>query len=95
MNKKELVKVIACQEGLAPSEVDRVLTAFVASVQTELQSGRCVKLQGLGTFEVKNRAARKGRNPLSGASVDVPPKVSPAFRASVILKTMVESQPTH
>lgn len=95
MNKKDLIKLIANQEGLPLAQIDKVISAFVSSVQLELQSGRCVKLQGLGTFEVRERAPRKGRNLKTGQNIFVPSRTSPIFRPSEILKELVDKQPTH
>jgi len=63
MNKTELINSIASKSGLSKKNSEAALNAFIASVEEALKKGDKVVLVGFGTFEVKNRAARKGRNP--------------------------------
>ena len=67
MNKTELITAMAEASGLTKKDCDTALNAFVDTLQTALKSGDKVQLVGFGTFEVKERAARTGKNPATGA----------------------------
>ena len=69
MNKTELITAMAEASGLTKKDCDTALNAFVDTLQTALKSGDKVQLLGFGTFEVKERAARTGKNPATGASL--------------------------
>ena len=80
MNKTELITAMAEASGLTKKDCDTALNAFVDTLQTALKSGDKVQLLGFGTFEVKERAARIGKNPASTAPAFKPGK---AFKDSV------------
>ena len=72
MNKTELITAMAEASGLTKKDCDTALNAFVDTLQTALKSGDKVQLVGFGTFEVKERAARTGKNPATGATIEIP-----------------------
>ena len=89
MNKSTLVSSMAEKTGLTKKNCEAALDAFVGSVADALKSGDKVHLVGFGTFEVKERAARVGRNPRTMESVDIPASRQPAFRPGKALKETV------
>ena len=89
MNKSELVSAMAEKSSLRKKNCQDALDAFVAVVGDVLKSGDKVKLPGFGTFEVKARAARIGRNPRTKERVDIPAYKQPAFRPGKALKEAV------
>jgi DNA-binding protein HU-beta len=91
MNKAELVDKIAEKTGLAKKDSEKALNALVESVEEALTSGDKVQLIGFGSFEVKQRAARKGRNPQTMEEIDIPESKAPVFKAGKDLKEMLNS----
>ncbi|WP_303840258.1 HU family DNA-binding protein [Selenomonas ruminantium] len=89
MNKTELVANIAEKSGLTKKDAEKALGAFFESVQQALIEGDRVQLIGFGTFEVKERAARKGRNPQTGKEIEIPAAKNPVFKAGKALKDAV------
>ncbi|PKK85854.1 MAG: integration host factor subunit alpha, partial [Tenericutes bacterium HGW-Tenericutes-8] len=82
MNKTELIAVVAEKSQVTKKVAEEVLNAFVESVAESLgQHGEKVVLTGFGTFEVRNRAKREGRDPRSGATIQIPAQKTPAFKA--------------
>ena len=92
MNKAELVGKIAGKSGLTKKDSEAALNAFVASVQEALVKKDKVQLIGFGTFEVKERAARMGRNPQTGAAIKIAASKAPAFKAGKALKDAVNKK---
>lgn len=89
MNKSKLVAVMAQKSGLSRKDCEAALDAFVAATGDALKNGDKVHLVGFGTFEVKERAARVGRNPRTMESVEIPASKQPAFRPGKALKETV------
>lgn len=89
MNKSELVEAIAKQADVTKVQAEAVLNATVASVTKALKKGDKVQLVGFGTFEVRKRAARTGRNPKTGATIKIAARKTPAFSAGKSLKDAV------
>ena len=89
MNKSELVAAMAEKSGLSRKHCEAALEAFVAATGDALKHGDKVHLVGFGTFEVKERAARTGRNPRTMAPVDIPASKQPTFRPGKALKETV------
>lgn len=89
MNKTELVSSVAEKAGLTKKDAEKAVNAFLASVEKALSKGDKVQLVGFGTFEVRKRAARKGRNPQTGAEIKIPAAKVPAFKAGKALKDSV------
>ena len=89
MNKRDLVAAMAEKSGLSRKNCEAALDAFVAATGDALQTGDKVHLVGFGTFEVKERAARTGRNPKTKEPVDIPASKQPVFRPGKALKGAV------
>ncbi|HOM03678.1 MAG TPA: HU family DNA-binding protein [Acetivibrio sp.] len=89
MNKTELVNSIASKSGLSKKNSEAALNAFIASVEEALKNGDKVALVGFGTFIVKDRAARKGRNPQTKEEITIPASKAPVFKAGKELREIV------
>ena len=89
MNKTELVAAMAESAALSKKDAEKALKAFVEVVTDELKKGEKVQLVGFGTFEVANRAAREGRNPLTGEKMKIKASKAPKFKAGKALKDAV------
>lgn len=89
MNKSELIDAIANSAELTKADAARALDATVAAVTAALAAGDAVTLVGFGTFSVKKRAARKGRNPKTGEAIDIAASTVPDFKAGKSLKDAV------
>ncbi len=90
MNKVELVSALADRTGLTKRDADRVVDAFCDVIEEALARGDKVSLVGFGTFEVRERQPRMGRNPQTGEQLQIPAARVPAFRAGKALKETVE-----
>ena len=89
MNKSELIDAIAADAGLSKADAGKALDATLASVTGALKRGDFVSLVGFGTFQVKDRAARTGRNPQTGATIQIAAAKVPGFKAGKALKDAV------
>lgn len=89
MNKTELVAAMAEQADLSKKDAEKALKAFIEVVSDELKKGEKVQLVGFGTFEVAQRAAREGRNPLTGEKMQIKASKAPKFKAGKALKDAV------
>ena len=89
MNKTELVAAVAEQADISKKDAEKVLKAFVDVVTEEMKKGEKVQLVGFGTFEVSERAAREGRNPLTGEKLQIAASKSVSFKAGTELKKVV------
>lgn len=89
MNKTELVAAIAEQAELSKKDSEKALKAFIDVVTEELKKGEKIQLVGFGTFEVIERAAREGRNPLTGEKMNIKASKAPKFKAGKALKDAV------
>ena len=89
MNKTELVAAIAEKTNLSKKDAEMALKAFTEVVAEELKKGEKVALVGFGTFEVSERAAREGRNPLTGATIKIAASKTPKFKAGKALKDSI------
>ena len=89
MNKSELVQELARISGLTREVSDTVVTAIFERVTEALAKGEHVELRGLGTFDIRQRRARVGRNPKTGASVSVPPRKAPFFKMGKELRALL------
>ena len=89
MNKTELVASVAEKTGLTKKDAEKAVNALFDSVQDALTVGDKVQMIGFGTFEVKERAARKGRNPRTGQDIEIPASKNPVFKAGKALKDAV------
>lgn len=89
MNKGELVDSIAEKANVTKKQADTVLTAALESIVDAVSSGEKVTLVGFGAFEPRERKAREGRNPKTGAKMQIPATTVPAFSAGKLFKEKV------
>ena len=89
MNKSELIDAIADSADLTKADAGRALDGIIDSVTQALKNGDSVALVGFGTFAVKERAERKGRNPQTGAEITIKAAKIPSFKAGKSLKDAV------
>ena len=89
MNKTELINAIAEQANLSKADAGRSLDAFINTIETTLKAGDAITLVGFGTFQVKARAARAGRNPQTGQEITIAAANVPSFKAGKGLKDAV------
>ena len=80
MNKAELITAVAQKSGLTRKDADKVVASVLESITETLASGEKVSIVGFGTFEVKERAARTGRNPSTGETIEIPASKTPSFK---------------
>ena len=92
MNRTELVAAIAKQADISKKDAENALKAFIDVTSKELKKGGKVQLVGFGTFEVSKRAAREGRNPLTGETMKIKASKAPKFKAGKALKDLVHKK---
>ncbi|WP_028043175.1 HU family DNA-binding protein [Candidatus Stoquefichus massiliensis] len=92
MNKTELVEKVAASAGLTKTQAEAAVNAFVETVTDVLKAGDKITLKGFGTFEVRARDARTGRNPRTGETMTIAASKAPAFKASSALKNVVNGK---
>ncbi len=90
MNKAELVEEVSGEVGLSKRETQKVIDAIIETIGDTLGSGEKVTLVGFGTFGVRQRKARRGRNPQTGATIQIPAKKVPKFVPGKTLKEKVD-----
>ena len=90
MNKTELVAAVAAKAELSKKDAEAAVKAVIDSVTEALADGDKVALVGFGTFEVKTRAARTGKNPRTGEAISIPASKIPSFKAGAALKNAVK-----
>ena len=86
MNKTELIAAVAESAGLSKKDTERVVNAALDTITAALCKGDKVQISGFGTFEVKDREARVGRNPHTKEAIEIPATRVPSFKASKALK---------
>lgn len=89
-NKNDIVEAISLTTGLTKHDANIALDSIVKSIEDILAKGQDVQLIGFGTFEVRDRAARKGRNPQTGEEITIPATKVPAFKVGKALKDAVK-----
>ncbi len=89
MNKTEVIDTVAEAAGLSKTDADRAVGAFLDTITNALKQGDSVTLVGFGTFLVRERAARVGRNPQTGAKIQIKASKAPAFKVGKALKDAV------
>jgi DNA-binding protein HU-beta len=89
MNKAELIEAVSTQTSLQKADAARAVDAVFDSITSALKSGDTVALLGFGTFVVKARAARSGRNPRTGETIEIAASKVPGFKAGKALKDAV------
>jgi len=90
MNKSELIESISSEAGLSKADAQRALDATIDSITKTLKKGDTVSLVGFGTFSVKERAARTGRNPATGETIKIKASKTPAFKAGKGFKDAIK-----
>ena len=90
MKKNELISAVAAKAGLSKKDSEKALAAFMETVIETLASKDKVQIAGFGTFETRERAARKGINPLTKQPIDIAASVVPAFKAGKAFKDAVK-----
>lgn len=93
MNKAELVAKVAEKAGIAKKDAEKAVAGIFAAVQDALAEGKKVQVLGFGTFEVKERAARTGRNPRTGDELQIAASRNPSFKPGKALKEAVNVKP--
>lgn len=89
MNKGDLIEVVSGDAGLSKAEASRAVDSLIGAITQALKGGKQVSLVGFGTFAVKKRAARTGRNPRTGEAIQIRASKVPGFRAGKALKEAV------
>ena len=89
MKKMDLIKKMAEKSGLSESDASKALNAYMEAIKEALEEGDSVRLAGFGTFEVRAREARKGKNPRTGEEITIAASKVPAFKAGKALKDTV------
>ena len=89
MNKSELIAAMVEASGLTKKDCEAALAAFTGAVETAMKSGDKVQMVGFGSFEVKERPARVGRNPRTGEAMKIAASKNPTFKAGKALKDAV------
>ena len=90
MNKAELIDAIVAKTEMSKKDADVALTAVVDAIKDALKAGDKVSLVGFGTFSVKERAARTGKNPATGETIEIAACKVPAFAAGKALKDAIQ-----
>jgi len=90
MNKTDLIAAIAASAELTKKDAEKALNAFIESVEGALKKDDKVQLVGFGSFEVRARAARKGRNPATGKEITIAASKVPVFKAGKALKDAIK-----
>ena len=89
MNKAELIAAVAEKAGLSKKDSEAAVTAALDAITAALEDGDKVQLVGFGSFEVKSRAARTGRNPKTKEAIEIPASKVPVFKPGKVLKDIV------
>lgn len=91
MNKTELIATIADRAEMNKVDAEKALKAFIDIITDEMKNGRKIQLVGFGTFEISERAARTGKNPQTGESIEIAASKAPKFKAGKALKDAVNA----
>lgn len=89
MNKTELIAITAQNTGMTKKDTERVLNAALDAMTAAMAQGEKVQLSGFGTFDIKAREARIGRNPHTKETIDIPATNVPVFKASKALRDLI------
>ena len=90
MNKQDLIEAVAAEVGVTKADSEKAVNATFMAIANALSSGDDVAIPSFGNFVVKQRAARKGRNPQTGAVIDIPATTVASFKVSSVLKKAVK-----
>ena len=94
LTKAALVEQVACATGLTKKRASIIVDTVFGNIAEALQHGEKVELRGFGSFRLRRREPRRGRNPRTGDRVDVPPKSVPYFKTGKELKELINREPT-
>lgn len=89
MNKSELIALVSDKVGYTKKATEEVVNALFDTISDTLETGEKVVISGFGTFEIRSRVARVGRDPRTGEDIDIPQQKTPAFKSGKVLKNMV------
>ena len=89
MNKMDLISAISDDSGITKTQAQAAVSSFIQQITKELSKGGSVSLVGFGTFATRKRGARKGRNPATGAVIDISASTYPVFKPGKVLKDSV------
>ena len=89
MNKAELIANVAGSADISKKDAEKAINAFIANIESALKKGEKEQLVGFGTFEVRQSAARKGRNPQTNKEITIPASKVPAFKVGKALKDAI------
>ena len=89
MNKSELIELVSDKVGYTKKATEEVVNALFDTISDTLETGEKVVISGFGTFEIRSRVARTGRDPRTGEDIDIPQQKTPAFKSGKVLKNMV------
>jgi len=92
MTKVELIASVAAEAGMSKKDAEKAVNAALAAITEELKNGGKVSLVGFGTFEVRERGARTGRDPRTNQEIQIPASKAPAFKAGKALKDTVNGK---
>ena len=92
MNKSDLIAAVAAKTGSTKKDAEATIDSFIDVVKEALEKGDKVQLVGFGSFEVRKRAARKGRNPQTKEEIKIPASKAPVFKAGKQLKDLVNKK---
>jgi DNA-binding protein HU-beta len=92
MNKKELIDAMAAKTGTSRADANRAVGALIEIISDTLEKGDSLSLPGFGTFEVRDRTARTGRNPQTGEELKIAASKVPAFKPGAALKAAVNGR---
>jgi DNA-binding protein HU-beta len=92
MTKTELIDQVAAESGLTKKDSGKAIDAVFDTITQALSEGEKVQLVGFGSFEARGREARKGRNPQTGAEIEIPAQTLPVFTAGKALKDAVDQE---
>ena len=89
ISKTEIIEEVAKNSGVAKKDTQKIVQTLLEAISDHLHEGDSVQFTGFGSFEVKERAAREGRNPKTGETIHIPASKAPAFKAGKDLKAAV------
>jgi integration host factor subunit alpha len=92
MTKADLVEIIFEKVGLSKKEAQDIIEILFDSIKESFEAGESVKIPGFGTFNVRQKASRRGRNPQTGEELEITPRRVLTFKASNQLKTLIEHE---
>ncbi len=90
MNKADLINALAAKNEISKRDAEKAVNAVLGLIEEALKNGEKVQIMGFGSFEVKERAARTGKNPATGATIQIPASKAVVFKAGKALKDSIQ-----